>query len=448
MMVFMKVRCVSLACVSAAFLAAIAMTGSSALATSLSEQTELTRGAYQALQSGDAKGAIAAYSKAIDSGVLGSEVLVNALLNRALAHQQVGMTDNAIADYTAALGLDAMSPSLRATALYNRGLSHQKATHIGPAIEDFTSALLLNPEFSHAFYSRGTALRDSGQLLFALSDYERAARYKYPDMARIHYGEALTYMALKRPQDARKALNAVLAIDPQHAAAQKQLAKLGDSASLSEEDADPILTGSAAAISGGTVAIKNATLRAVDVPQELYPEMPASATVSKKIVDRVPMTENASYTTSSEPVVIDQAQPETSIAIEQVPAIPAAGEAVAAKSESEVVAPVQKLKAEKKVEVTSTEEITDEQNVSPTPDGWMVQLASASSEEAAWSTWKKMQKTRKVLRNLNPIVVKADLGTKGTFYRVRLHGFEDQGAAKSACGKLKSGGVSCYVSKG
>ena len=81
------------------------------------------------------------------------------------------------------------------------------------------------------------------------------------------------------------------------------------------------------------------------------------------------------------------------------------------------------------------------------PSGYMVQIASAASEDAAWSTWKKMQKRNKALQNLKPIVVKADLGTKGVFYRVRLHGFDDQNGAKSACSKLKSKGVSCFVSK-
>jgi SPOR domain len=76
-----------------------------------------------------------------------------------------------------------------------------------------------------------------------------------------------------------------------------------------------------------------------------------------------------------------------------------------------------------------------------------VQIASAASEDAAWSTFKKMQQRYKVLRDKEPVVIKADLGTKGTFYRVRLIGFEAQTAAKSACTKLKSGGVKCYVSK-
>jgi tetratricopeptide (TPR) repeat protein len=267
----MKVRRVSFAFVSAAFLAAFATNGSSALATSSSAQLSLTRDAYQALQSGDANAAIASYTKAINSRELENEVLANALLNRALAYQQTSSDEQAIADYTQALALDAMSPSLRATALYNRGLSRQRTSNLPGAVEDFTAALLLNPQFAHAYYGRATALRESGQLLFALSDYERALAHKHPDVAKVNYGLAVTFVALRRPSDARKALAAVLEAKPDHEGALAEMAKLNtsDNALLDEPDADPILTGSVAAISGGTAAKKLVMPKAVDVPSEM-----------------------------------------------------------------------------------------------------------------------------------------------------------------------------------
>jgi cell division septation protein DedD len=94
---------------------------------------------------------------------------------------------------------------------------------------------------------------------------------------------------------------------------------------------------------------------------------------------------------------------------------------------------------------TETEEIADA--VVPTITGWAVQISSADSENGAWSTWKKLQSRHKVLKDKKPNVVKADLGSKGVFYRVRLGGFDEQATAKQACAKLKAGGVSCYISK-
>src|SRR5262249_9531635 len=79
--------------------------------------------------------------------------------------------------------------------------------------------------------------------------------------------------------------------------------------------------------------------------------------------------------------------------------------------------------------------------------GWSVQLSSARDEKLAWGTWEKLKARHKALGDMKPMVVKADLGTKGIYYRLRLGGFDPQDAAKSACGKLKSRGLSCFVSR-
>ncbi|NMD07677.1 MAG: tetratricopeptide repeat protein [Phyllobacteriaceae bacterium] len=439
----MKVRRVSFAFVSAAFLAAFATNGSSALANSSSAQVKLTRDAYQSLQSGDADAAIASYTKAIKSRALEPEVLANALLNRALAYQQKAADEQAIADYTQALALDAMAPALRATALYNRGLSRQKTGNLPSAVEDFTAALLLNPEFAHAYYSRANALRDSGQMLFALSDYERALRFKHPDTTKVNYGIAVTYVALRRPADARKALAAVLEANPEHAAARDQLAKLGnaESAAIDESEADLMPTGSIVAITGGTSAKKSVLPPAVDVPSNMQTAMASPAKVkakAKKFTDRVPFVENANFEPGAEPQILDSSK---GVAIEEVPAIPAPEKK---KKTAAVELPVEEqvAPAAEPAEQLETATATQDQ-----PSGYAVQIASAASEDAAWSTWKKMQARNKALQGLKPNVIKADLGTKGVFYRVRLHGFEDQSGAKAVCSKLKSSGVSCFVSK-
>lgn len=454
MMADMKVRRVSFAFVSAAFLAAFATNGSSAFASSSSAQIKLTRDAYQSLQAGDADAAIISYTKAIKSRVLEPEVLANALLNRALAYQQKSADELAIADYTQALALDAMSPSLRATALYNRGLSRQKTGNISAAVEDFTAALLLNPEFAHAYYNRANALRDSGQMLFALSDYDRALRFNHPDPAKVNYGIAVTYLALRRPGDARKAFSAVLESSPGHAAARAHLDKLGvaDSAAIDESEADPILTGSVAAISGGAFARKPGLPAAVDVPAGMQTAVAVPKKIkTKKFTDRVPMVEVASYTDASQPQLLDEAN---GVEVEMVPAIPPPEEKLALATDNqpaeEVETPIAETAPAEEtiVEAEPTPEETDVATVQDVqPSGYAVQIASAASETAAWSIWKKMRSSNQVLQSFKPTVVKADLGTKGVFYRVRLNGFESQTDAKSTCGKLKSKGVNCFVSK-
>ena len=117
--------------------------------------------------------------------------------------------------------------TLRATALYNRGLSQQKLKHPVLAVEDFTSALFLEPEFAHAYYLRGTILRENGQYLFALSDFEKAIRFKHPQAHLVYYGEALTYEALRRPNDAQASFNKAVAANPSFEPARSKLAQLG-----------------------------------------------------------------------------------------------------------------------------------------------------------------------------------------------------------------------------
>jgi tetratricopeptide (TPR) repeat protein len=394
-----------------------------AFATSEKPNEIIAAQAYQALAAGDQKTAISAYSQAIESRDLPTEVLANALLNRGLAYQQSAEYQEAIDDYTAALQLDAMSAEMRATALYNRGLSQQKLPNLSAAVEDYTSALFLDPTFAHAYYGRGNALRESGQFLFALSDYEKATRYHHPNAAQVYYAEALTYESLKRPNEARKSLERAVAANPKFKQAVDRLATLQGSVM-----AKPSLV---AAVGGGQLTVRKPDLpKAVEPSAALLnegesdPIMTSAVStpepVSKKIVDRVPVEEEKIVAVE----VVEDDDPPAAAAPE------AAGSTITAIAEP-----------------AADEEAEVEPAAAPAMEGWSVQLASATSEDGAWSAWKKMKAKHQSLADSKPIVVKADLGTKGIVYRVRLAGFEDQNAAKKSCTKLKSSGISCYVSK-
>ena len=158
------------------------------------------------------------------------------------------------------------------------------------------------------------------------------------------------------------------------------------------------------------------------------PEVTLAEASAKKFTDRVPPE---AETQPVAKIVAASAAPEEGekiLAVETVPEEPAA----------EAAAP-----AEETTETASAPETAD----APKITGWSVQLASAATEDAAWSTWKKMKARNKALAAKEPVVVRADLGTKGIFYRVRLVGFDTQNAANSECAKLKSKGVRCYISK-
>jgi tetratricopeptide (TPR) repeat protein len=438
MMTVMKVRCVTLAYVSAAFLAASAMNHGTAFANPSANYVELVRQAYQDLQQGDATKSIGEFSQAIDSGSLEPEVAVNAFLNRALAWQQTNEHVKAIEDYTTALKMNVMSPALRATALYNRGLSQHKLNQLGQAVEDFTGALLLNPQFSQAFYNRANALRDSGQLLFALSDYERAIRYNYPDASRVYMGTGTTYLALKRPLDAQKAFNEALKINPNLGEARAQLVLLGDQqakADTQAADIDPILTGSVSSIAGGTTAVKAELPAAVEPPAEILSSAEQGNKSDEPKLKKV-FTERLSEAVAAVPQEPVMSAPKN-IVVADIPAIP---KPVKSKTMAKA-----KPVADETIATASVDKATGVAGAAA--DGWVVQISSATSEDGAWSSWKKILASHKILSGEKPNVVKADLGAKGTFYRVRLGGFNEQSEAKAKCAKLKASGVGCYVSK-
>jgi tetratricopeptide (TPR) repeat protein len=422
----MKVRSVKLAFVSTVFLAALGAISSSAFASTSSSNPVATE-AYAALASGDGAKAISLYTQAIESRSMAPELLANSLLNRALAYQQNKQHDLAVNDYSAALALDAMSADLRSTALYNRGLSQQKLGKLPLAIEDYTASLMLKPDFAHAFLGRGNALRESGQYLFALSDFDRAIKYKHPDPARVYFSEAQTYELLKRPIDQKRMLQASLAANAGFTPALEKMAQLGEVSNIDLQTAqatDPILTGSLSAVGGNTLVHKPDLPQGVEPPADLQTataETPVFNKAHKLYTDRVALTEEVAPTVEK-PVVVAE-----------VPAIPAPAK--------------KKITIPAKAEIAAAEPETVG-SVSPAPvTGWTVQVASADSENGAWTTWKNMQKRYKVLSGQSPKVMKADLGAKGIFYRVRFAGFEDQSTAQSVCTKLKAKGVNCFVSK-
>jgi lipoprotein NlpI len=423
----MSVRRVVLASVSSALLAACVAASGSAFAASKNANVILAEQAYQSLAAGDQAAAIAGYSQAIESRNLPTEVLANSLLNRGLAHQQLSEHQEAIDDYSAAMQLDAMSAKLRATALYNRGLSQQKLDNQSAAIEDFTSALFLDPTFAHAYYSRGNSLKDSGQFLFALSDYEKALRNNHPDQARVYYAEALTYENLLRNDDARKSLERAVAANPGFQQANQKLAALQGNAPARVAK-DPILA-DASGVIGGKIVV-----RKPDLPEAVAPS-------AEMLSDTAPTDPIETATVDSgevepPPKIGDRIPQE----VADVPEIPAHEEKIVAVETVDDATPTD-------VAVADTAPADTEAASGPALTGWGVQVTSASSEDAAWSTWKKMQAKHRVLASQKPIVVKADLGAKGIFYRIRIAGFDNQNSAKSTCSKLKAGGVKCFVSK-
>lgn len=79
---------------------------------------------------------------------------------------------------------------------------------------------------------------------------------------------------------------------------------------------------------------------------------------------------------------------------------------------------------------------------------WRIQLGAARDEARAKASIAQMQKANgDLLKGLAPDIVRADLGAKGVFWRMRMGPLADQRAAADLCRKLAARKVGCIVVK-
>lgn len=72
------------------------------------------------------------------------------------------------------------------------------------------------------------------------------------------------------------------------------------------------------------------------------------------------------------------------------------------------------------------------------------QLGAYGSEKEAKAAWSGVQKKfADLVAGHDYSIVKADLGAKGIFYRLRVTGFADSADVKNFCGKLSAKGQAC-----
>jgi cell division protein FtsN len=77
-----------------------------------------------------------------------------------------------------------------------------------------------------------------------------------------------------------------------------------------------------------------------------------------------------------------------------------------------------------------------------------IQLGAVRSHDAAQKEWERLQKANKdLLGKLSLNISQANLGDRGTFYRVQAGPVGDQQAASDLCAKLKARNVSCIIVK-
>ena len=80
------------------------------------------------------------------------------------------------------------------------------------------------------------------------------------------------------------------------------------------------------------------------------------------------------------------------------------------------------------------------------PSKYAVQLGAQKSQTEALAAFADIQqKNPTLLASYRPMVSKADLGAKGTLYRLRIGPIDGKTAADKLCGQLKTQGTDCFV---
>lgn len=165
---------------------------------------------------------------------------------------------------------------------------------------------------------------------------------------------------------------------------------------------------------------------------------PASPATEQPSTAAMGNGESATETTSPEPAA--PAPAETAAAPEaSTPAAPATE--VPAAAAPEPAAPAAPVEAAKPAILAPA--------VTPKAGGaYVVQLLALRDEAGAKAAWKKIAAKHKSILGSHALdIEKADLGSKGIWYRVRAAGFADKTAATRACNGLKAAGQNCIVKK-
>jgi cell division protein FtsN len=83
-----------------------------------------------------------------------------------------------------------------------------------------------------------------------------------------------------------------------------------------------------------------------------------------------------------------------------------------------------------------------------TSGGYAVQVTSQRSEGEAQSAYRALQaKYPDQLRGRAPIIRRADLGEKGTYYRALVGPFSSAEEAAGVCSGLKAAGGKCIIQR-
>jgi tetratricopeptide (TPR) repeat protein len=101
------------------------------------------------------------------------------------------------------------------------GLEKVRKRDFQGAIADYTQALKLDPEYEKAYYNRGLAYLDIGELEQAVNDFSRTLQLD-SQHARAHYHRGRTLILMERWEEAGGDFTRAIELDPAYANAYRR----------------------------------------------------------------------------------------------------------------------------------------------------------------------------------------------------------------------------------
>jgi tetratricopeptide (TPR) repeat protein len=409
------------------------------------------------LSAGDAQGAIALFTRALQANDLTAEARALTYHHRGIAFHQNGQPGRAILDYTQALWKNGLPREARPRTLNNRGLAYEALGDHDSALRDYNLALKLNPAYAEAYANRGNLHRRFNRHDLAIADFEMAIRNAHPRPKYVYLSMGLSLEALGKRTEAIDAYHRAISIDPAFAPAKERLSDLEEGAAREKVMAargkrtaaasTPVAPVVIAALPGNQITSVRADAEA---PAPWPLASPAVAT------EAAPPPIQASVTLR--PSLGDQDG--TARRSEPVRALPAAAAPVAPVTPAveRVVVPTQSSVTTRRTpgfEIITMAEAATPAPTKPPPvptapavtgQGFGVQLGSFKSEALAMRGWETVRtKSGDLLNNLKPAVEAVPVEGKGLMYRLYADSFPDRTGASTLCQSLKTRGASCFV---
>jgi tetratricopeptide (TPR) repeat protein len=106
----------------------------------------------------------------------------------------------------------------QAGAYYNRGVAHRNKGQLQEALKDYGESIRVNPADPDVFYNRGVVEQSLGQIDAAMNDYDAALKLK-PAFPQAFNNRGVMHRLKKEYEAALKDFDQALRLDPRHAGA-------------------------------------------------------------------------------------------------------------------------------------------------------------------------------------------------------------------------------------